>query len=140
MAVGLTFALKYLKQNNTVIKKPERHIIEKAILKAFGNISLAAKALNVERKTLYIWIEEEDLKDALVEGRNSRIDFVESKLDQKINDGDTTAIIFFLKTQGKERGYVERQEFNHQVNQPIFQSLDIDVITDNGDSEDKETP
>jgi hypothetical protein len=95
--------------------------------------------LNVERKTLYIWIEEEDLKDALVEGRNSRIDFVESKLDQKINDGDTTAIIFFLKTQGKERGYVERQEFNHQVNQPIFQSLDIDVITDNSDSEDKET-
>jgi hypothetical protein len=96
--------------------------------------------LDVERKTLYIWIEEEDLKDALVEGRNSRIDFVESKLDQKINDGDTTAIIFFLKTQGKERGYVERQEFNHQVNQPIFQSLDIDVITDDGDSEDKETP
>jgi hypothetical protein len=140
MAVGLTFALKYLKQNNTVIKKPERHIIEKAILKAFGNISLAAKALNVERKTLYIWIEEEDLKDALVEGRNSRIDFVESKLDQKINDGDTTAIIFFLKTQGKERGYVERQEFNHQVNQPIFQSLDIDVITDDGNGQDKETP
>jgi hypothetical protein len=96
--------------------------------------------LNVERKTLYIWIEEEDLKDALVEGRNSRIDFVESKLDQKINDGDTTAIIFFLKTQGKERGYVERQEFNHQVNQPIFQSLDIDVITDDGNGQDKETP
>jgi predicted site-specific integrase-resolvase len=127
-------------QNATPIKKPERHIIEKAILKAFGNISLIAKSLDVDRTTLYKWIEDENLKDALVEGRNSRIDFVESKLDQKINDGDTTAIIFFLKTQGKERGYVERQEFNHQVNQPIFQSLDIDVITDDSDSEDKETP
>jgi hypothetical protein len=107
-------------QNATPIKKPERHIIEKAILKAFGNISLIAKSLDVDRTTLYKWIEDENLKDA--------------------NDGDTTAIIFFLKTQGKERGYVERQEFNHQVNQPIFQSLDIDVITDDGDSEDKETP
>jgi hypothetical protein len=88
-------------QNATPIKKPERHIIEKAILKAFGNISLIAKSLDVDRTTLYKWIEDENLKDALVEGRNSRIDFVESKLDQKINDGDTTAIIFFLKTQGQ---------------------------------------
>jgi hypothetical protein len=84
--------------------------------------------------------EDEELKEIMVEGRNARLDFVESKLDKKISDGDTTAIIFFLKTQGKERGYVERQEFNHQINQPIFQSLDIDVITDNSDNGNKETP
>ena len=83
--------------------------------------------------------EDEELKEIMVEGRNARLDFVESKLDKKISDGDTTAIIFFLKTQGKERGYVERQEFNHQINQPIFQSLDIDVITDQSNDEDKAT-
>jgi hypothetical protein len=83
--------------------------------------------------------EDEELKEIMVEGRNARLDFVESKLDKKISDGDTTAIIFFLKTQGKERGYVERQEFNHQINQPIFQSLDIDVITDQSNDEDKGT-
>lgn len=89
--------------------------------------------MGVERATLYIWIEDESLQQSIVDGRNSRIDFVESKLDQKINEGDTTAIIFFLKTQGKERGYVERQEFKHEVNQPIFQSLDIDVETNHSD-------
>jgi hypothetical protein len=77
--------------------------------------------LSVERATLYTWIQDEQLEQAVTDGRNSRIDFVESKLDQKINDGDTTAIIFFLKTQGKERGYVERREHDHTTGgEPIF--------------------
>jgi hypothetical protein len=91
---------------------------------------LIAKSLDVDRTTLYKWIEDENLKDALVEGRNSRIDFVESKLDQKINDGDTTAIIFFLKTQGKERGYVERKEHDHTTKGESL-NFDINKLSDN---------
>ena len=38
------------------------------------------------------------------------IDFAESQLHKQIRDGNSTATIFFLKTKGKKRGYVERQE------------------------------
>jgi hypothetical protein len=103
------------------MKKPERSVIEKAIVDSFGNLSQAANMLKVERATLYRWIEQDALEEAVQEGRNKRLDFVEGKLDQKINSGDTTAIIFFLKTQGKSRGYVERQEVTGKDGSKLFE-------------------
>ena len=44
----------------------------------------------------------------LAEARESSVDLAESKLIEAIKNGNLTAIIFFLKTQGKSRGYVER--------------------------------
>ena len=46
----------------------------------------------------------------LAAARETAIDHVESKLMGAIDDGNVTAIIFFLKTQGKSRGYTERSE------------------------------
>jgi hypothetical protein len=108
------------------MKKPDTSVIEKAIVKAFGNLSAASKSLGVDRVTLYKWIEQDGLEQAVVEGRNSRLDFVEGKLDQKIDGGDTTAIIFFLKTQGKSRGYVERQEITGADGKKVFEVTIVD--------------
>ena len=47
----------------------------------------------------------------LTEAREDTLDFVESKLMKAIDDGNVTAMIFFLKTRGKSRGYSERSEF-----------------------------
>jgi len=108
------------------MKKPDRSVIEQAIVKAFGNLSAASKSLGVDRVSLYKWIEQDGLEQAVIEGRNSRLDFVEGKLDQKIDGGDTTAIIFFLKTQGKSRGYVERQEITGADGKKFFEVTILD--------------
>jgi len=108
------------------MKKPDRPVIEKAIIKAFGNLSTAARSLQVDRHTIYNWIEQDGLQQAVIDGRNTRLDFVESKLDQKIDGGDTTAIIFFLKTQGKSRGYVERQELTGADGKKLFEVKIVD--------------
>jgi len=76
-----------------------------------GNLSLVARKLGVSRTTVYKFMEDHPtVKQSLSEAREKMIDNVESKLYSKALDGDTTAMIFFLKTQGKARGYVERQE------------------------------
>jgi hypothetical protein len=109
------------------MKKPETSVIEKAIVKAFGNLSTASKSLGVERATLYKWIEQEGLEEAVQEGRNRRLDFAESMLDKGMQNENMTAIIFYLKTQGKSRGYVERQEVTGADGKKLFEVTIIDA-------------
>ena len=61
------------------------------------------------------------MQDLLAEADESMLDFAESKLIEHINNNDITSLIFFLKTKGKKRGYVERTE--HDVNANPFQEL-----------------
>jgi len=98
-----------------------RKIRKKAFIetfkKTFGNVSQTCKVLDMDRSTYYKWLkEDEDFKTEVesVEPKELFLDFTESKLVEKINTGDTTAIIFTLKTKGKSRGYIERKEIEHQ--------------------------
>ena len=50
------------------------------------------------------------MKDRIDSEREVAIDFAESQLMEKIKSGDTVSIIFFLKTQGRRRGYSERYQ------------------------------
>lgn len=82
-----------------------------ALQKSMGIISKATELAKISRTTFYKWLEEdENFKEQVNEVFERQIDFVESKLLSNINDGDTTAIIFFLKTKGRKRGYHEKTE------------------------------
>lgn len=96
------------------MSKPERYTAEQvatAITQSRGIIATAAESLGCTRQTVEKYINRYSVvKEACREARESTIDFVESKLLKNIDAGDTTAMIFFLKTIGKSRGYTERQE------------------------------
>jgi hypothetical protein len=97
---------KMAKQNGRTAKE-----YAKAITEARGFISVAAKRLGCSRSTMYRAIEKyPTVAEAVEDARESMTDLAEGKLVEQINGGNTTAIIFYLKTQGKKRGYVERQE------------------------------
>ena len=95
-------------RNTTIIKK--RAFIEQ-FRKSLGNITMACKSAEIDRSTYYRWLDEDQAFAEMVADVNEEsIDFAESSLMKQINSGDTTATIFYLKTKGKKRGYVEKTE------------------------------
>lgn len=94
--------------------------IVNALEKKAGNITEAANALKVTRQALYKRIsEDETLQEALVAAREALVDMAESEARKQIKRGNTAIIIFTLKTLGRNRGYVERQEHTGVDGGPI---------------------
>ena len=85
--------------------------IVKAVRRAAGMVSVAARALGCDTQTIYNRMKTvPEVKQAVTDARDELLDRAESKLLEEINNNNITAIIFALKTVGKSRGYVERQE------------------------------
>jgi len=117
--------------------------IKEQILEALemhnGIVSSACASIGLARSTYYNWLNEDSVfKAAVEEIQDVAIDFVESKLMEKIRGVSVmgkdsvydlppsdTAIIFFLKTKGRKRGYVERQEIDHTTKGESFNIKDI---------------
>ena len=104
-----------------------------AIQDAKGILTVAARKLQCSRMTVYRYINKyATVKEAYEEANESNIDFVETKLMEQIGKGNITAIIFFLKTKAKHRGYVERQEpTGAEGNEIVFNAKYADGIRDN---------
>ena len=97
-----------MEQNRTKINK-ERLL--KALESSLGVITTALKATDLSRTNFYKWLkEDEEFAKAVKDIENIALDFGESQLHKQIGDGNTSATIFFLKTKGKKRGYIERNE------------------------------
>jgi hypothetical protein len=82
--------------------------------KTYGCITIAAGNLGITARCLTARIAASDeLQLARDESREAMVDLAENQLAKQIKKGDTTAIIFALKTRGKQRGYIEKIEHDH---------------------------
>jgi len=96
---------------NDITKKAMLEALEKSL----GVVTSACKAVEISRETHYRWMrEDENYKQAVDDLANVALDFAESQLHKQIKGGNPTATIFYLKTKGKNRGYIERQEISHE--------------------------
>lgn len=121
-----------------------KNALVKAMIKTLGNVSQSCKLCKCSRNTYYeYYADDEEFKKQIDEIGESNIDFVESKLMQlikgfrhpdteyfayqgrviaqkvtKIYPPDKTAIIFYLKTKAKDRGYIE-SVININKNAPV---------------------
>ena len=91
-----------------------------ALKESLGIVSTACSKVGICRTSHYDWMnEDEEYNKSINDISEEAIDFVESALFKKIKEGDTTSIIFYLKTKGKKRGYIERQEITGKDGVPI---------------------
>lgn len=98
----------------------EAHQVITALEQSAGIISAAAIKLGVSRVTVQNYINDDAVIAACLKNiRESNLDLAETKLLTNLRDGNMTAIIFYLKTQGKERGYIEGREVTGPHGLPI---------------------
>jgi hypothetical protein len=101
----------------------------KALESSLGVVTTACKQVGIGRDTHYRWVREDmDYAAAVQDLSNVTLDFAESKLHEQIMEGNTAAIIFFLKTKGKVRGYIERSEVVMDKKKPDLSGLTDEEI------------
>jgi hypothetical protein len=98
--------------NSDINKKAMINALEKSL----GIVTSACKAVGIARETHYRWMrEDEDYSTSVKSIEDIALDFAESQLHKQISNGEVSSTIFYLKTKGKRRGYIERQEIDTNI-------------------------
>ena len=85
-----------------------------ALNRSKGMVTVAARLLGCVPNTVQAYIDRYDeVREARNQEREAMTDVAELALYKAIQGGEAWAVCFYLKTQGKSRGYVERQEQWH---------------------------
>jgi len=101
-----------------------------ALTKCKGIVTDACKAAKIPRSTHYNWLKTDAEYQQAVEDLNEiALDFGERCLFKLMENENATAVIFFLKTKGKKRGYVERQEVTGPEGTPIEVNYDLSKLS-----------
>ena len=102
-------------------RSPSDKAITEALAKTFGNVKESARKIGIEPQSLRRRIaKSEALIAAKEEARDLFLDSLEEvNRAQALKPENTIERIFTLKTLGKPRGYVERQEITGAEGRPF---------------------
>jgi hypothetical protein len=104
-----------------------------ALEKSLGVATTACKNVGIARSTHYEWLSKDvNYRNEVNSIQDIAIDFAESQLHKQISEGNTSATIFFLKTKGKSRGYVERYQIDDISDR---EPVEVNIIMPNKDRE-----
>lgn len=96
-------------------------VVIEAIENTQGLVSLAARQLRCHPDTVRAYAKRHpSVADALAQARSHMTDVAELALFSAIQEKQGWAVCFYLKTQGKARGYVERHEVSGPEGGPII--------------------
>jgi hypothetical protein len=106
-------------------------LVEEKLREYRGNCAAVGRAFDVTRSAVAHYIERHpSLHCVLRECREVMKDHAESALHRAIIDGEPWAICFFLKCQGKDRGYTERTE--HDLRGEVRQEIVVEIVESPG--------
>ena len=100
-----------------------------ALEKSLGIVTTACEEVGVNRWTYYDYLKKDPkFKKQVEELADVALDYAESQLHKNIGDGKEASIIFYLKTKGRNRGYIEKIE---QANTHQFiDSIEVKIINE----------
>ena len=102
------------------IKDPKKVAMIEALTKALGVVKMACESVGISRQTHYNWLKDDAAYKAACDNLPEVVlDFAEHHLHKLISQGNPAATIFLLKTKGKGRGYIERQEIEVAEKKPL---------------------
>jgi|TARA_R110000824_G_scaffold26990_5_gene92181 predicted DNA-binding transcriptional regulator AlpA len=83
--------------------------------KTLGVVTTACRKVGISRTTFYDYYKKDSKFKKEVDGLSEvALDFVESKLFEQIKKNNPTSTIFYLKTKGKKRNYIEQNIIEHK--------------------------
>ena len=115
----------------------KRHTVAQcadALRKAAGNVTMAARGLDINRTSLHDRITKSpELQQVLQEEREALVDMAESALRAEVLERNMTAIIWTLKAspEAKRRGWSERHELGGPDGGPVtiaVVNVDVDKV------------
>jgi hypothetical protein len=100
--------------------------VSAALKSCNGLLFLAAAKLGCTPQTMSLYLRRyARLRREVNERRGRRVDLGEAALDNAVLRGEAWAVQFLLRTQGKDRDYVERQELTGQDGGPLQHDLSL---------------